>query len=109
MSCCGNFGGFAPKLEMANELFDEKSGASEEKLPTVKENEVKVVRGQTIQEPDYRYRLDQFYLKGKHLGTVQVKDRTGHRVITRVGDWAVIGYDLRWMLRKNGYRLEVVS
>jgi len=102
----GAFGGFTTNEEDAKSLLLEKSGAIEEAFPPVKDNDVKVLKGQKLQGPGYWYRLDHFYLNGKEIGQVQIKEQ-GTKVITKVKDKACIGYDLKWMLRENGFRLVV--
>jgi len=102
----GSFGGFTTNEEAAKSLLLEKSGAIEETFPPVKPDEVKVLPGKKLNNFGYWYRVDQFSLNGKPIGQVQVRSK-GTKVITKVGDKACIGYDLKWMLRENGFRLVV--
>lgn len=111
MSTCGLFGGFTTNQKAAEDLLMDRSGAREEGFPAVKEDDVKVVRGNQIPlgiEGKW-YRVDTFYLNGKTIGQVQVRSKATPKVITKVKDKACIGYDLKWMLRENGFRLQSVS
>lgn len=101
--------GWAPSAESAIEWLDEASGAAYDRLPAVRESDLRIERGKPHRGPSFGYEIIQrsnYYLGERHLGAIQV--RTRHKrttVLTCTKNHAVIGSDVRWMLKENGFRL----
>lgn len=103
----GEYRGFAPNEASAREWLAQSSGVAYQKLPAIKLEQLRIERG--IQRRIWQgwFRLNHYYLAERLLGTVQTKHQNKRtEVMTIAGDAGVIGYNLRWMLRVNGFRLE---
>jgi hypothetical protein len=103
----GRISGFCPTEETAKKMIDEKSGAREKAFRVVNANDVKVIRGETIYNGSFKkdwYRNDQFMFEGKYIGRVSVSSKRPKMTI--VGDYGVMGYDLKWLLAQNKLRLK---
>lgn len=109
----GQFRGYAPSEASAREWLDESSGEAYKRLPALKLEQLTIKSGKQnrLYFPHGWYRHTQYFYGDKLLGYVQVRSRSyGGRekidTLTLVADHCVIGRDLRWMLKENGYRLE---
>jgi len=101
----GHFSGYCPTEETAKSMIDEKSGAKERAFRVVNANDVKVIKGDKMFDGAVNwYRNDQFVFEGRNIGRVSVSSR--RPTMTIVGDYGVIGYDLKWMLAQNQLRLK---
>jgi hypothetical protein len=101
----GNFSGYCPTEETAKNMIDEKSGAKERAFRVINANDVKVIKGERMFDGAVNwYRNDQFIFEGKNIGRVSVSSK--RRTMTIVGDYGVIGYDLKWMVAQNKLRLK---
>lgn len=104
------FRGWAPSAESAIEWLDEASGAAYDRLPAVRESDLRIERGKPWRERLFGVptvvRHTHYYLGEKSLGFVQTKTQHGRTtVLTCVNQYCVVGSDLRWLLKENGYRL----
>jgi hypothetical protein len=107
-----SFAGAGRTLQAAIEMIEDKSGMAVEALPPVKRSELRFENGprQAIngfQGGGY-YQHTFYYLGDKLLGSFYTKSqpaRRRHDAHTSVGETCVMGHDLAWMLRANGYRL----
>jgi len=100
----GRISGYCPTEETAKSMIDEKSGAKERAFRVVNANDVTVTKGERMFDGINWYRNDQFMFEGKYIGRVSVSSK--RRTMTIVGDYGVIGYDLKWMLAQNHLRLK---
>jgi hypothetical protein len=113
-----DYRGSAPTPESAKEWLEEGSGLKYDSLPAIKLDDLTVQHG-TKQRSGHHsgwYRHTFYYLGDKLLGKIQTTSsrfKAGGKSIERIstltcagdGDGCVLGSDLRWMLKVNGYRL----
>jgi hypothetical protein len=106
------FIGAGRTLQAAIEMVMERSGMNYEALPPLKRSELRREVGPKNKIVGFEgggyYQHTFYYLGDKLLGSFYVKEqpkRRRHEAHTGVGNACVMGHDLDWMLRANGYRL----
>jgi hypothetical protein len=106
------FVGAGRTLQAAIEMIEEKSGMTVEALPPIKRSVLRVEKGPRHRINGFQgggfYQHIFYYLGTKCLGSFYVKEQPARRrsnAHTSVGEACVMGHDLAWMLRMNGYRL----
>lgn len=113
-----DYRGSAPTPESAKEWLEEGSGLKYDSLPAIKMEQLTIKTGDKQRSGHHSgwYRHTFYYLGDKLLGKIQTTSsrfKAGGKSIERISTLTcaaddgggVLGSDLRWMLKVNGYRL----